>query len=66
MAEDTRKIVYYKGKQYRVEYENSTLTKLQSENGTVELLVETKNVLTPEQFEEKKKNRRSEHVNWIK
>lgn len=66
MAEDTREVVYYKGNDYRVEFRGDKVSKIVSTNGVTTLTVETSNLLTPEEYELKKANRRSAHVNWTK
>lgn len=66
MAEDTREIVYYKGTDYRVEFRGEQVSKLVSMNGITTLTVETKNLLTPEEYKDKIAKQRSPHVNWTK
>lgn len=64
MAEDTREIVYYRGRDYRVKSRGEKVSEIT--NGVTTILIETSNLLTPAEYELKKANRRSEHVNWTK
>ncbi len=59
-------IRYYKGKRYLLIEDLGNLSRIQEENKPNETrLVETINLLTEEEFQTVKDNRRSTHVNWI-
>lgn len=58
---------YYKGERFIVLETNESITKLQNEtNSSIQKIVETKNLLTEEEFQKQMNNRRSNHVNWIR
>lgn len=68
MAEDTREVVYYKGKSYytKDKKEDSILIEIEDTSfSNVTRIVEKSNVLTLEQFEKLKDSRRSEHQMYI-
>lgn len=56
-------LVFYKGKEYTLIKEGTVIVTIQS--GPEQRTLEPKHLLTPDEFEEVKKKRRSQHQNWI-
>lgn len=65
MAEDIRKIVYYKGSPYYVIEDTGTLYRLENTtNKSITKLVEKQYAKTPEEFEEEQNNRPFGYINY--